>query len=265
MLSIYPISAFQDNYIWCVVSDHTGKTLVIDPGEAAPVERFLAEHNLDLDTIFVTHHHPDHVGGVKALAEKHAPRAIYGPAQSPFKGITTPLKEGDEVPWNGMTFKVFQVPGHTLDHIAYYTTSEMIAGAPALFCGDTLFVSGCGRLFEGTPSQMRISLEKLRALAQEARVYCAHEYTLANLRFARDLLPEDTGLRQLEIECKAKRDEGEPTVPTTLATETACNPFLRWDEPSVVDSVEKRAIDVDPNLSGNDRIFAMIRKAKDEF
>lgn len=265
MLSISAIPAFTDNYIWCVVSEEAGKALVIDPGEAAPVERFLDERNLELDTILVTHHHPDHVGGVKALAEKYNPRSIYGPAKSPFKGIKTPVREGDKVPWNGLSFRVYEVPGHTLDHIAYYTESDMIGGAPALFCGDTLFASGCGRLFEGTPAQMRHSLDKFRSLAPEALVYCAHEYTLASLRFALDLLPEDKGLQQLEEQCQAMRERNEPTIPTTLATELACNPFLRWDDDSVIRMVEKRNIQVAPELGDADRIFAMIRKAKDRF
>ncbi|WP_111496063.1 hydroxyacylglutathione hydrolase [Marinobacter bohaiensis] len=265
MLSIVPIPAFSDNYIWCVTDRNSGKALVVDPGQAAPVADYLRANDLTLDSILITHHHPDHVGGVAELEETFQPQAIYGPADSPFQGCSVTLTEGDQVSWQGLTFDVYTVPGHTLDHIAYHTRQTDIGNAPALFCGDTLFACGCGRLFEGHPAQMRESLDKLRRLPASTRVYCAHEYTLANLRFSRDLLPDDEGLQHFEIACKQKRDRGEPTLPTTLKDEASLNPFLRWDDDAVATAVSARDIPVDGELQGADRVFAQVRKAKDTF
>lgn len=265
MFSIAPIPAFSDNYIWCLIDEDTNRAAIVDPGQAEPVERYLQEKGLELDVILITHHHPDHVGGVAELERKFSPREIYGPKDSPFRGITQPLSEGDTVTWQQITFSVLEVPGHTLDHIAYVSEQDVIGDAPALFCGDTLFACGCGRLFEGTPAQMRQSLAKLRDLMPNTRVYCAHEYTLANLRFSRDLLPEDDALEAFEVYCKQKRENGEPTLPTTLEEELALNPFLRWDDAAVVRAVGKRGVDVDGKLSGDDRVFAQVRRAKDTF
>ncbi|BES71583.1 hydroxyacylglutathione hydrolase [Marinobacter nanhaiticus D15-8W] len=265
MFSIAPIPAFSDNYIWCLVDEETNRAAIVDPGQAEPVERYLQEKGLKLDIILITHHHPDHVGGVAELERKFSPNEIYGPKDSPFQGITQPLSEGDTVTWRQVTFSVLEVPGHTLDHIAYISEQDVIDDAPVLFCGDTLFACGCGRLFEGTPAQMRQSLAKLRGLQPNARVYCAHEYTLANLRFSRDLLPEDDALEAFEVYCKQKRENGAPTLPTTLEEEAALNPFLRWDDEAVIKAVSKRAIDVDSKLSGDDRVFAQVRRAKDTF
>ncbi|MGP4843166.1 hydroxyacylglutathione hydrolase [Marinobacter sp. 1Y8] len=265
MFSIKPIPAFSDNYIWCIADSSTRKALIVDPGQSEPVVKYLEANNLELDAILITHHHPDHVGGVAALVEQYQPGVVYGPKESPFKGATVPLTEGDTLSWSDITFSVLEVPGHTLDHIAYVTTSTAIDNAPAVFCGDTLFACGCGRLFEGTPAQMRHSLEKLRQLSGDTRVYCAHEYTLANLRFSRDLQPSDTGLADFERHCADLRENDLPTLPTTMADERNLNPFLRWDNKEVAEAVGSRKLDVDDSLTGDDRVFALIRKAKDTF
>lgn len=265
MFSIAPIPAFSDNYIWCLIDHDTRLAAIVDPGQAEPVERFLEEKGLKLDIILITHHHPDHVGGVAELERKYSPREIYGPKDSPFQGVSRALVEGDTLTWQHITFSVLEVPGHTLDHIAYISEQDVIEDAPILFCGDTLFACGCGRLFEGTPTQMRQSLAKLRSLPLNTRVHCAHEYTLANLRFSRDLLPQDDALEAFEVYCKQRRENGEPTLPTTLEEELALNPFLRWDDRAVAEAVSKRGIDVDSKLNGDDRVFAQVRRAKDTF
>ncbi|MDV3503609.1 hydroxyacylglutathione hydrolase [Marinobacter sp. M-5] len=264
MLTITPIPAFNDNYIWCLADHQTGKALIVDPGQADPVRKHLAEHSLALDTILVTHHHPDHVGGVKSLAAETADCRIVGPAGSPFGGITHPVHPGGEVIWNGLTFQVLGVPGHTLDHIAFFTDTP-VNDHPVLFCGDTLFVCGCGRLFEGSPAQMRESLASLRQLPDNTRVYCAHEYTLANLRFARHWLPDDIALTQFEAACQANRDQNKPTVPSVLGDEKRMNPFLRWDDPAVIAVAQTYCANNGlPAESAND-VFAAIRHGKDHF
>ncbi|QSP93771.1 hydroxyacylglutathione hydrolase [Marinobacter salinisoli] len=264
MLTVHPIRAFSDNYIWCLSDTETGRALVVDPGQARPVLEHLNEHHLRLDTILVTHHHPDHVGGVPEL-HTHAPDCrIIGPANSPFKGISEPVQPGAKATWYELAFSVLGVPGHTLDHIAYFCETA-VNGRPILFCGDTLFVCGCGRLFEGSPGQMRHSLEAIRSLPESTAVYCAHEYTLANLRFARSWLPEDANLKAFEDHCKKLREKDEPTVPSNLAQERQLNPFLRWDDPSV----ERAALAYceQHNLPSDsaDAIFAAIRHGKDNF
>ncbi|MBQ0834479.1 hydroxyacylglutathione hydrolase [Marinobacter sp.] len=264
MLNISAIPAFSDNYIWCLADTNTGKALIVDPGQAGPVQDHLVKHGLQLDTILATHHHPDHVGGIKALMQVYPDCRVVGPADSPFKGSTHFVHPGDEVLWEGITFQVMSVPGHTLDHIAFFTDVE-IAGHPALFCGDTLFVIGCGRLFEGTPGQMMESLKSLRELPGNTAVYCAHEYTLANLRFARSWLPDDSKLEAFERQCKERREAGEPTVPSILADEKQLNPFLRWDDPAVVAVAKQYCTEQGLAADSDSAIFAAIRHGKDNF
>lgn len=264
MLTISAIPAFNDNYIWCLADTSTNKALIVDPGQAKPVQDYLDKHGLTLDTILVTHHHPDHVGGVKALAERSADCRIIGPADSPFKGSTSFVHPGDEVVWEDVTFQVMGVPGHTLDHIAFFTDVK-IAGRPTLFCGDTLFVCGCGRLFEGTAAQMMESLKSLRELPDATAVYCAHEYTLANLRFARSWLPDDTLLKKFERQCEENREAGKPTVPAILADEKQRNPFLRWDDPQVVAVAKQYCVEQGLPDDSDSAIFAAIRHGKDNF
>lgn len=264
MLTISAIPAFSDNYIWCLSNPDNGKALVVDPGQADPVVDRLAEQGLVLDTILITHHHPDHVGGVSQLMKAFPECQVTGPADSPFKGCTSTVRPGDEVSWEGMTFQVLGVPGHTLDHIAYFSDTE-INGRPVLFCGDTLFVCGCGRLFEGKPAQMRQSLQTLRALPEKTGVYCAHEYTLANLKFARSWLPNDQGLKDFETRCQERRERGEATVPSVLAEEKRLNPFLRWDDPAVVDAARNYCATHGLPADSDNAIFAAIRHGKDNF
>lgn len=256
MLKIEPIPAFQDNYIWCL---HDGATAwVVDPGDAAPVEQFLAARNLRLEGILITHHHSDHVGGVAQLLHRRAPIPVFGPLNPAIENITQRLAEGDRVALLGLSFTVIEVPGHTLDHIAYI--SETTA-PPLLFCGDTLFAAGCGRLFEGTPEQMYASLQKLSALPSATAVYCTHEYTLANLRFARAVEPDNLALQSRALSAKQLRRESQPTLPSTLALELETNPFLRANAPTV----RAAALTHGASGTGNAEIFAALRKWKDHF
>jgi hydroxyacylglutathione hydrolase len=224
-MRIHAVPAFQDNYLWLL--ENGGKAAVVDPGDAEPIEAALADRGLELTAILATHHHGDHVGGLKALAA-HWKCPAFGPAGEAIGGLTQKLREGDrvQVPGLGVTFSVLDVPGHTAGHIAY-------VGEGVAFVGDTLFACGCGRLFEGTPAQMWSSLSALAALPPETRVYCGHEYTLANLRFALAVEPHNADLRERDAREQAKRGRGEPTVPSTMGEERATNPFLRAHLPAV--------------------------------
>jgi len=228
-LRVLAVPAFKDNYLWLV---HDGvHAAVVDPGDAEPILAALAAHHLTLTAILLTHHHADHIGGVPALlASTDVP--VFGPRADGITAVTVPLAEGDrvEVPGLALRLRVLDVPGHTLGHIAYVSETP---DANWLFCGDTLFAGGCGRLFEGSPAQMRDSLAKLAALPGDTSVYCAHEYTLANLRFAQAAEPGNADIpRRIEAE-SAKRAQGVPTVPSTIALEKSTNPFLRYAEPAI--------------------------------
>ena len=255
-LQVTAIPAFADNYLWLI---HDGQhAAVVDPGDAAPVEAALASLNLKLDAILLTHHHADHAGGVAALLA-HRAIPVYGPARERIAGISVPLADGQQVdlPTLGLTLSVLDVPGHTAGHIAYVAPTQ-----GWLFCGDTLFAGGCGRLFEGTPDQMSASLAKLAALPDDTRVYCAHEYTVSNLRFAVAAEPDNPDVAaRLERE-QQRRARGESTVPSTIGMEKQTNPFLRCREPGVLHTLQTEG-----RLAGEDPIaaFAALREWKNVY
>jgi len=258
-MTLVPLPAFADNYIWML---HDGpNAIVVDPGDAQPVFDALARHKLQLAAILVTHHHADHTGGVAAL---HAATGalVWGPARERIPEPFTPLSQGDTAEVLGLRFQVIDVPGHTAGHIAYFLPAT--AGqAPLLFCGDTLFSGGCGRLFEGTPAQMLASLDALSALPGDTRVCCAHEYTLANLRFARAVEPANDDLTHYNARCESLRAQGQPTLPSQLATERRINPFLRSREATVLRAVRAHAeLSAD---AGEADVFAALRQWKNDF
>lgn len=247
------LPALNDNYIW-LINDDEGHGLVVDPGDAAVVEQALAERQLTLKAILLTHHHDDHIGGVTAL-RRHRSIPVYAPADHRITEATETVEDGQaiEIHEPSCRFRVIAVPGHTLSHVAY-------AGTGLLFCGDTLFSLGCGRLFEGTPEQMLVSLDRLSALPKETLVCGGHEYTEANGRFARTIEPDNADLEIRNREVAELRGAGKPTLPVTLASELACNPFLRVDSAEVMAWCRKQGI----NGNRVDR-FAKVRAAKDVF
>ena len=256
-MKLVPLPAFQDNYLWVL---HDGqRALVVDPGDAQPVLGFLQQAGLQLEAILVTHHHPDHIGGLAAVRDATGAQ-VFAPAREAIPGPCRSLAQGDRIGVLGVPFEVLDVPGHTAGHIAYY--SPGVDGAPLLFCGDTLFSGGCGRLFEGTPAQMLASLDALAALPPDTRVCCAHEYTLANLRFARAVEPANEDLARYQQHCEALRARGEPTLPATIGQERRINPFLRTREPSVVRAAQAyNGADAGDDVA----VFAAIRQWKNEF
>ena len=254
MLQIVPLPAFRDNYIWLL---RVGRSAaVVDPGDAGPVLNYLSLHNLSLAAILNTHHHGDHVGGNRELLDKFDV-PVYGPRQESIPGLTQPVDASSTVslPALALEFKVLDVPGHTRGHVAYY-------GANSLFCGDTLFSCGCGRLFEGTAAQMHASLQQLAALPPETKVYCAHEYTLSNIHFAKAVEPDNAALRNRESDVQALLARQTPSLPSTLAQEKLTNPFLRCDQPQVRKAAEHHA---GKRLPDPAAVFAALRAWKDDF
>jgi len=255
MLTVKPIPAFQDNYIWLLRQDTQDRVAIVDPGDAEPVIAWLEQEKLTLDTILITHHHQDHTGGLRELIERYSPE-VYGPANDAISGVRHRLGEGDEFHVLGRRFDVYAVPGHTLDHIAFYAS-----GTPGLlFSGDTLFSGGCGRLFEGSPEQMRESLAKLNALPEGTLVFAAHEYTLANLAFAAAVEPDNATRDAYRSECQTARDLGRPTLPTTLGRERQINPFLRIEEPGLLETLCQHG-----PADNSMRAFTTLRAWKDRF
>lgn len=252
MTTIHPIPAFEDNYIWLLRNG--SHAAVIDPGDADPVVDYLSQHGLSLDAILLTHHHGDHCAGAAELDSRyHSP--VYGPRQENIAAVTHPLAEGDivKLPELSASLTILDVPGHTRGHIAYY-------GINSLFCGDALFACGCGRLFEGTAAQMQTSLAKFSALPDDTLVYCAHEYTLANIRFARTAEPGNLRLQERETAERLKRERGQPTLPSTMGLEKQTNPFLRWDSPEIIAGASHFT---GHPLSAPAAVFGATRKWKD--
>ena len=229
MLSVLAVPAFQDNYLWLIHDDR--HAVVVDPGDAAPILAALEKHQLSLAAILLTHHHHDHVDGVPALLDRFD-IPVFGPRNESIPHITHPLGEGHtvKIPEMPLQLDVLDVPGHTRGHIAYVERERQW-----LFCGDTLFAGGCGRLFEGTPEQMMTSLSKLAALPDETQVFCAHEYTVANLKFACEADPGNATLKVRLVAEQAKRKRNIPTIPSSIGLEKATNPFLRFREPAIAD------------------------------
>ncbi|HZH57103.1 MAG TPA: hydroxyacylglutathione hydrolase [Burkholderiaceae bacterium] len=256
---LIPLPALSDNYIWLL--QQGSNAVIIDPGEHTVVQRHLEQHGLTLQAILLTHHHGDHVGGALALHEASG-APVYGPATERLPVCHHRLSEGDTVqlPDFGLTLNVLDVPGHTAGHIAYYGRPHN--GAPMLFCGDTLFAAGCGRLFEGTPAQMLASLGKFAALPDDTLVCCAHEYTLSNLRWALAVEPDNASLQERWKNDSALREKGLPTLPSTLALERATNPFLRTAQPAVAQSAARHA---GQPLASEVDVFASLREWKNNF
>lgn len=256
MLEIKPVAAFQDNYIWLIVNPDNNTVAIVDPGDADPVLNEINRNGLTPVAILITHHHADHTGGIPQLLQ-HYPVPVFGPAEESIPSLTHALREDDVVSIDqlGAEFSVLDVPGHTSGHIAYY-------GHDMLFIGDTLFLAGCGRLFEGSPAQMHHSLGKILQLPDVTRIYCGHEYTLANLRFAAAVEPRNIDITSRIEACTELRRQDRPTVPASLAEERKTNPFLRTDSPAVIQAAENHA---GHSLHDQIEVFANIRLWKDNF
>jgi hydroxyacylglutathione hydrolase len=260
MLNITPLPIFDDNYVWVIRNGESNNVAVVDPGDSVAVAAYLESHSLNLVSIFITHHHDDHIGGVQALIEIYKPEVI-GPSHSSIIGLTSTVWEGDSVELFGSPVRVLSSQGHTLDHVMYLVNDED-SDSDHLFCGDTLFSAGCGRLFEGTAKQMFDSFEKIKNLSMDTFLYPTHEYSMSNLLFAKEVEPNNLDVLETISKYKNKRSLGEPTLPTQLCLEVLINPFLRVDQTAVINSAvsftKKSA------LSGSD-VFGAIRLWKDSF
>jgi len=254
MLQVHGIAAFDDNYIWAIQGEN-GKVAIVDPGDADPVLSYLQKTGQQAVAILITHKHYDHVGGIADLKENYPDVVVYGPADEPVQGLDYRLKAGDKVIIPGLQFRpeIMEVPGHTEGHIAYF-------GDGALFCGDTLFACGCGRVFSGTMAQLHHSLGKISGLPGETLVYCAHEYTLDNIGFAKWVEPDNPDLIQREDQVRAARLQQLPTVPSTLDLELRTNPFLRAHVQRVINAAEHHA---GHSLDTNEAVFTVLRQWKD--
>ncbi|MFC0139909.1 hydroxyacylglutathione hydrolase [Erwinia mallotivora] len=251
-MNLNSIPALQDNYIW-LLNDDRGDCLIVDPGEAEPVSAAMTKNHWQPVAILLTHHHHDHTGGVQKLVEKYPQLVVYGPAETLSKGATQVVSEGEKVTVLGMEFSVLDTPAHTLGHISYFSF-------PYLFCGDTMFSAGCGKLFEGTPQQMYESFQKINSLPAETLICCAHEYTLSNLEFCRSLLPHDVEIERYHHKIKELRAKNGISLPTKLAFERKINIFLRTHEIEL-----QRIIGYETSPSQPWQVFATLRQKKDHF
>jgi hydroxyacylglutathione hydrolase len=255
-MKLIPLPAFSDNYIWML---HDGQgALVVDPGEAQPVFHALQTEGVQLQAILVTHHHADHTAGVDILRNATG-ATVYGPGSEAIPAPLVRLSGGDVVLSLGLTYEVIDVPGHTAGHIAFYC--RRVDAHPLLFCGDTLFSAGCGRLFEGTSAQMLSSLSRLASLPADTRVCCTHEYTLSNLKFAREVEPDNQEIITYEHHCRQLRAAQKPTLPSTIAQERAINPFLRSAQPAVAASAKRH----DALAVEREGVFATLREWKNNY
>ncbi|WP_027857018.1 hydroxyacylglutathione hydrolase [Marinobacterium jannaschii] len=257
MFKINPIPAFNDNYIWMLGKADTNRVIVVDPGDATPVLQRLDENNLVLEAILITHHHHDHTGGVATLL-RHYEVPVYGPENSPFQGISHPLASDDQIKLLSETIEVQSVPGHTLDHISYFIDGNK----PQLLCGDTLFLAGCGRLFEGSAKQMLAAMEYFKSLPESTEVYCTHEYSISNLEFARAVEPDNKNVLNTLKNCKELRSGQMPTLPSNIGQEKNINPFMRTQFENVIRSAEAFK---DSKLKTEVEVFAAIREWKNNF
>lgn len=256
MLTPTPLPALRDNYIWMLVNDRQKQAVIVDPGSAEVVEKALSQNKLNLHAILITHHHWDHTQGVSELSKKYKPQVIAS-RLSPLAEITRRVKEGESIdfPQLHLSFTVFEIPGHTLDHVAYYC-------APWLFSGDTLFTAGCGRIFEGTVEQLYVSLQRLSHLPENTEIYCGHEYTASNLAFAAHIEPQNSAIRERISAVDQLRAQNLPTVPALLSLEKATNPFLRCAEPGILTTLKKSYPDLEANPLS---VFKLLRSSKDNF
>lgn len=258
IIQVLPILAFKDNYIWCLINEETKHCIIVDPGEAKPVFNQLKQLKLTLDAILITHHHWDHTNGIRSILKQHPVPVVpvFGPAKEKIAGVTHAVDDGDKIELaHWPTFEVLAIPGHTLGHIAYIANL-------LLFCGDTLFTAGCGRLFEGTAEQMLNSLNKLARLPDETKVFCGHEYTLANLHFAQTVEPNNPQIKKRLEKTRELRQKNLASVPSVLAEERLSNPFLRCDNPEIKMQIEKRT---GRKLATPVEIFTYLRQWKNNF
>ncbi|WP_177418737.1 hydroxyacylglutathione hydrolase [endosymbiont of Lamellibrachia barhami] len=255
MFDVTPIPSFNDNYIWLISEPDLSLAVVVDPGETGPVAAYLELASLELGAILVTHHHNDHVGGIPGLLQRFPGIEVFGPAKEPIRGVNRRVTEGDLIELPGMTtrFRVLDTPGHTAGHVSYL-------GENALFCGDTLFAAGCGRVFDGTHEALAASLVRFAGLPAETQVYCAHEYTLDNLGFAAWVEPQSEAIKLRLLADRASRESGRPTLPSLLASELATNPFLRTGVRDVINAAERYA---GKKLTGDEAVFTALRNWKD--
>lgn len=251
-MELIQIPALNDNYIWILSDDHQ-QCIIVDPSESEPVLEILAQKKLIPIAILLTHHHDDHTGGVKGILNEFKHLTVFGPQETKVKGATDLVSHGDNIKIGDFNFQIFALPGHTLGHIGFYQP-------PYLFCGDTLFSAGCGRIFEGTPEQMYQSLQHIAALPDDTLICCAHEYTQSNLKFAHHIWPENSQISQYQEEVDVKRSKNEPTVPTTLKIERKINLFLQCDNAEL-----QKKININQTNPSLRAVFTVLRQLKDQY